>query len=272
MADAPDLEAALDVLYATPQDGFIAARDALVKQLRAGDAGAKAAAAGVKALRKPSVTAWALNQVARTSAEDLAALFAADAGLAQAQQAGSGSEALSHATRARREVVRRLVDAALAVLRDGGHPDSPGNRDRIAQTLTAVATDQAGREALRRGRLSGDLEPASLWDASPFGAAAPTAAARVLTGEESPPAPESPLRRQAADLQARAEVLAQAAAEAGRAAATAELQAQEAAAAAARLRQVADRAMDVAVASRQRAQEAATRAQEAATAAAAGEA
>ena len=266
MAGAPDLEAALDALYATPQDGFIAARDALVKQLRAGDAGAKAAAAGVKALRKPSVTAWALNQVARTSAADLAALFDADAGLAHAQRAGSGPEALSQATRARREAVRRLVDAALGVLREGGHPDSPGNRDRIAQTLTAVATDEAGREALRRGRLAGDLEPASLWEASPVGAGPPMAPAQGA-GEESPPPPESPLRRQAADLQARAEVLAQAADEAGRAAAAAELQAQEAAAEAARLRQVADRAMDVAVASRQRAGEAATRAQEAAAAA-----
>ncbi|HEU5001516.1 MAG TPA: hypothetical protein VFW71_01890 [Actinomycetota bacterium] len=260
----PDLEAALDALYAAPQDGFIAARDALVKDLRAGDATAKAAAVQVKGLRKPSVTAWALNRVARSNREDVAALFDADQALARAQREGSGPEALGQATRKRREVVKRLLDAALAALREGGHPDSPGARDRIAQTLTAVATDDAGREAFRRGRLASDLEPASLWEASPSGG--PSGRPAHEDGEARR-APESPLRRQAADLQARADVLAQAAADAEKGAAAAELQSQEAAAEAARLRQVADRAMDVAVAARARAEEAAVRAREAAEAA-----
>lgn len=256
------LDEALDALYAAPPEGFIAARDALVKQLKAGDAEAKASAAGVKALRKPPVTAWALNQVARSRAEDLAALFEADGAVARAQREGSGREALNEATKARREAVRQLLDAALEALKAAGHPDSPGTRDRMAQTLNALAADEAGREALRRGRLAADLEPASVWEASPFGAPAGT-------GEGSPaPGPESPLRRQAADLKAQAEVLAQAAAEADKAASTAELQAQDAAAEATRTRKVADRAMDVAVAARSRAEEAATRAREAAEAAA----
>ena len=53
----------MDELFDLPPTEFIAARDALAKQLKAdGDAGA---AAEVKALRRPSVAAWAVNQVAR---------------------------------------------------------------------------------------------------------------------------------------------------------------------------------------------------------------
>ncbi|MEA2589487.1 MAG: hypothetical protein QOH66_2414, partial [Actinomycetota bacterium] len=57
-----ETDEALDRLYAAPPDRFTAERDALAKSLKTSD---KAAAAAVKALRRPPVTAWALNQVAR---------------------------------------------------------------------------------------------------------------------------------------------------------------------------------------------------------------
>src|SRR5439155_7398313 len=54
------VDAEVEALYGLPLDEFTRARDALAKErTRAGD---KAAAADVKALRKPSLTAWALNQ------------------------------------------------------------------------------------------------------------------------------------------------------------------------------------------------------------------
>jgi len=80
---------ALDRLYAASPDRFTAERDALAKSLRATD---KAAAAAVKALRRPTVTAWALNQVARDQAGDLSALFDADAELSgRSGKAGAGT-------------------------------------------------------------------------------------------------------------------------------------------------------------------------------------
>jgi hypothetical protein len=154
-------EEALDRLYAAPPDRFTAERDALAKSLKTSD---KAAAAAVKALRRPPVTAWALNQVARNHADDLSALFEADAELNRSQREGAGREALAEAGRARREIIGRLVAAATRTLAEAGHSDSPANRDRIARTLAAVAMDPEGRDALARGRLTGDLTPGSSWE------------------------------------------------------------------------------------------------------------
>ncbi|MGH2717301.1 MAG: hypothetical protein ACRDJU_01825, partial [Actinomycetota bacterium] len=139
------LDDALDHLYSVSPESFIAERDALVKLLRATN---KDAAATVKALRKPPVTAWALNRVARAHHDEVAALVDADAALAEAQRKGGRREAIAAATSTRRDIMRRLVDEAMATLEGGGHPASPGNRDRIAQTLASLAVDQEGRELL----------------------------------------------------------------------------------------------------------------------------
>src|SRR5438067_13217744 len=168
-------EEGLDRLYAAPPDRFTAERDALARSLKATD---KASAAAVKALRRPPVTAWALNQVARNHAADLSALFDADTELSRLQREGAGRAALAEAGRARREIIGRLVAAAARTLAEAGHPDSPANRDRIAQTLTAVAVDAEGRGALARGRLTGDLTPGSFWETGFGPEAAPTSGGR----------------------------------------------------------------------------------------------
>ena len=67
-------------LFEVPPERFIATRDPLVKQLRAD--GRKADAARVAKRRRPPLTAWALNQVARRSPEQLDAWRDAGAQLA----------------------------------------------------------------------------------------------------------------------------------------------------------------------------------------------
>jgi hypothetical protein len=195
-----ETEEALDRLYAAPPDRFTAERDALAKRLKTSD---KAAAAAVKALRRPPVTAWALNQVARNHADDLSALFEADAELNRSQREGARREALAEAGRARREIIGRLVAAATRTLAEAGHPDSPANRDRIARTLAAVAMDAEGRDALARGRLTGDLTPGSSWETG--------FAAEPELGGEAGEAAEAErrhdLRRKADDLAAEAKRL-----------------------------------------------------------------
>jgi len=159
-----DVEEGLDRLYSVPLEQFTVERDALARALRSHD---KEAAARVKSLRRPTVTAWALNRLARDSPGELAALFDADAALARSQREGAGREALAEAGRARREIIRRLVASAASILAAAGHPDSPAGRDRLTQSLSAVAIDQEGREALARGRLTRDLTPSSLWESAP---------------------------------------------------------------------------------------------------------
>jgi hypothetical protein len=57
----PDLDAEAEGLYRLPIASFIEARDALAARRRA--AGDRDGAARVRALRKPSASAWAVNQL-----------------------------------------------------------------------------------------------------------------------------------------------------------------------------------------------------------------
>jgi hypothetical protein len=170
----PDaLNEALTHLYGVSPEAFTRERDSLARSLRASD---REAAAAVKALRRPPVTAWALNRIARSDPEAITALLAADAALARSQQEGAGRQAIAAASGARREAIARLADRAARLLEESGHPASAANRERLVQTLSAVATDAEGREALRLGRLAGDLTPVSFWEsAAPADRAKPDA-------------------------------------------------------------------------------------------------
>jgi hypothetical protein len=151
----------LDALYSEPLDTFTAARNALAKALvQAADRGN---AAVVKALRKPSIAAWALNQLSRTRPADVERLLSAGEELRAAQHdalEGGDPSRLREARRAHDAEVDRLADLAVEVLVEAGKPPAPAQRDRITATLQAVAGDEEARELFRRGRLERDLEPA----------------------------------------------------------------------------------------------------------------
>ena len=72
-----DLDDEVDALYGLPLDAFVPERDALAKRLRADKRREEADA--VKALRKPSVAAWAANQVLRSQPGQRDALLEAGA-------------------------------------------------------------------------------------------------------------------------------------------------------------------------------------------------
>jgi hypothetical protein len=76
-ADHPDDDARIDELYGLPVGDFVAAREALARELRS--AGRKDAAAAVHSLRRPTIVPWSINQVARTHADQVADLVAATA-------------------------------------------------------------------------------------------------------------------------------------------------------------------------------------------------
>ena len=70
-------------LYGLPLERFTAERNALAKQLR--QEGERDRAAEVAKLQKPSVAAWAVNQLVRTQQRDVTALFKAGDALQKAQ-------------------------------------------------------------------------------------------------------------------------------------------------------------------------------------------
>ena len=142
-------------LYELPLAEFTAERDALAKRLRAD--GDKAAADEVKALRKPSVPAWAINQAVRADAKALKKLLTAAGELANAQDAalsGKGGD-LREAMAAQQEAVEEVTVAAGRALGDDA---KPATLDRVRETLRGVAADDDLRTEVEEGRLVRDRE------------------------------------------------------------------------------------------------------------------
>lgn len=153
-----------DDLYGLPFDRFVAERGVLAKALRS--AGERERAAEVAALRKPSLAAWAVNQLVRTQHDAVADLFATGDALRDAQAdllAGSGDgRALRAAGEAARAAVQRLVETARGLLTSDGHELSETVVERVADTLHAAALDEHAREQVREGRLERELRHVGL--------------------------------------------------------------------------------------------------------------
>ena len=148
----------IDRLFALSLEEFTAARNALAKRLKQdGDA---EQAEQVRGLAKPSVAAWAVNQLAHREPEAVRSLLNLSARLRNAQERSLKGERAADELRAaqseEREVIRTLTRASDALLRGGGRAASGATLERVASLLRAAAV--ADPAALREGRLSGDIE------------------------------------------------------------------------------------------------------------------
>src|ERR1700756_2638310 len=154
----------VDDLYGLPLDRFVPERTALARQLRS--AGRRDDAAEVAALRKPSVAAWAVNQLVRTQRKDVSGLFDAGDALRSAQEdvvAGRGDgRALRAAADRERAAVDALTGAARGLLTSEGHELSQTIIDRVADTLNAAALDDDARALVKGGRLERELRHVGL--------------------------------------------------------------------------------------------------------------
>ena len=153
-----------DDLYGAPLDQFVAERGALAKALRAD--GQRDEAKDISALRKPSVAAWAVNQLVRTQAKAFDRLLAAGDELVEVQAgvlAGDREPSeLREAAASQRAAVDRLVEAAGGLLSAEGHELSPAVLDRVADTLQAAALDREAREQVQGARLERELRHVGL--------------------------------------------------------------------------------------------------------------
>jgi hypothetical protein len=147
-------------LYAETPDRFVAARKELAARLKEG--GDVRASKEAAALRKPTVTAWAVNRLARDQARDIEALIEAGKNLASAQRevaAGGGVDRLHEASTERRRLVDRLVRASAGVLENAGMSAARATLDKVSNTLMAIATDEKAADRVRRGVLDKELPP-----------------------------------------------------------------------------------------------------------------
>jgi hypothetical protein len=139
------LEREIDRLYQLPLGDFTAARNAL----------AKTGGPRVRALVKPALPAWAVNQLYWRNRAAWDALVAAAEAQRRAHHAVlAGRKAdLRAAGRSHDEAVDAALKAALAILADEGHPVTEATRQAVSTTLRAVPGDEPA------GRLTRTIQP-----------------------------------------------------------------------------------------------------------------
>jgi hypothetical protein len=135
------VEEITDRLYSLPPEEFTAARNEAVRELR--QAGEREQADRVKALRKPSVAAGAVNRLVRSHRSHVEAFLNAAARMRDAQFAGKGD--LGSAAQAERLALEKLVEL-------GGEP--------VRASLQAAAVDDDIARDLLAARFVREPEPA----------------------------------------------------------------------------------------------------------------
>jgi hypothetical protein len=173
------LESEIDRLYQLPLAEFTAARNALAKKA-GGDA------ARVRALTKPPIVAWAVNQLYWRHGEVWNDLIAAAENARKAHRAvlAGRSGDVRAAGKVHEDGVEKALKTTLAILGAAGHPATDATRHAIATTLRALPGDEPP------GRLTKALQPAGFEMLSGFPLAPGPA-------RPSRPAPEPPASKRA---------------------------------------------------------------------------
>jgi hypothetical protein len=191
MAKQPvDFSGDIDALYQVPLSEFIAARNALAARVK-GEQGAEAAGA-IKALQKPSIPAWVVNQLYWRDRREFEKLIQAGDRLRAAQQqrlAGHGdSDDLREASARRKEAIEALTARAREVMRSGGLTLSPDMLQRVATTIESLSAYGTSDAAPRAGRLVEEVAPPGLEALAsliPAGGSLAASLAAALTPSES---------------------------------------------------------------------------------------
>ncbi|QCC78656.1 hypothetical protein E2C04_06790 [Nocardioides daphniae] len=178
-----------DDLYALAVTDFTRSRDARAAELKTED---KELAARVKALRKPTVAAWAVNVFVRREAEQVEQLLDLGAALRDAQSALDGDE-LRALSRQRRQVTAAMASRARAVAADEGQRLTQSVVDQVETTFTAALLDEGAAAAVRSGLLVQAIAVTGVEAVDLTGSVAlPDALGFTAPPREAPPQEEAP--------------------------------------------------------------------------------
>jgi hypothetical protein len=192
-------------LYGADPREFVPRRTELAAQARA--AGDVPAAKQIAGLRKPTQSAWVVNQLARAAPEAADRLSELGAELRQAQRNLDGT-ALRELSVRRRELVDDLARQAFAAV---GQPAPPAAlREEVTGTLGAALADPAVARELAAGTLSRPVRSDGFAAAGPLLSAVPESAEAELAWAR--PAESAPVRTRPARPGAKATVAKPAAA------------------------------------------------------------
>ena len=176
-----------DELYCLPLDRFVPERAALVKALRA--EGRREDASDVAKLPKPSVAAWAVNQVVRAQSKQAAALWSAGDDVIETQArvvAGkAGGKELRGAIERQRAALEALADAARGLVTAGDKFLGEAHVQAVVETLHAASVDAAAREDVAAARVARPLRLTGLEAVASV--PAPPRAAAADPKEDAPP-------------------------------------------------------------------------------------
>jgi hypothetical protein len=129
----------IDELYQLPLDQFTPARNALAKELKQ---------SALKELEKPSVAAWAVNQLfwkERAAYDRLVKAAERLRGEHRKLLSGKASD-IREAEQSHREALRHAVDMIKSLLEGAGQAQSPATLTAVQETLEALpAGDSPGR-------------------------------------------------------------------------------------------------------------------------------
>lgn len=153
------LEDDLEALFRLPLAEFTGARNTLAAQLKKAGRGDEVNL--VKALVKPSISAWAVNQLYWNHREVFDRLLASGEQFHKAQTSRLGGKLadMRGAIDARREALTQLSDLATSLLQDAGHNPSLDIIRRITSTLEGMSAYASRSDGPRPGRLTHDVDP-----------------------------------------------------------------------------------------------------------------
>ncbi len=185
------LEQEIDRLYSLPLSQFIAARDSLAAGLRKEKR--REEAIRVKKLAKPSLAAWAVNQLYWKRRPLWDALIRAGEALREA--VGRSAEQ-SRPAEQRRRAQAKLLSEAEGILAEGGHAPAAATLEKIHHTLEAVSVYGEALPGDPPGRLSRPLDPPGFEALFSLAASMPppsrrTSRSKAPARESAPPAKPS---------------------------------------------------------------------------------
>ena len=178
-----DLEEVVGELYGLDASEFVAARDGRARAAR--QSGDRGLADQVKALKRPAVAAWVVNNLVRQRPGEIERLVRFGESFRDAQASLAGDE-LRRLGRQRHQVLGALGQEARRLAEERGQPVSPAVERDVESTLDTAVTDPGAADAVRSGRLLRALSHAGMGPVDLSGAvAAPEVAVAPL------PAPAS---------------------------------------------------------------------------------
>jgi hypothetical protein len=183
-----DVDTVASELYVLRPGEFVAGRDAKVAEAR--QAGDRELAIEIKAMRRPTVSAWVTNLLVLEQGERLEQLFSLGVALREAQTALS-AEKLRALGEQRRQVIAALAVEATALAAERGQTVGSQIVAEVEQTLHAALADADAAEQVKGGRLTTALRYTGFGDAGSGQRPSGTAAQR--------PAGKAAQRRRRAD-------------------------------------------------------------------------